>query len=837
MNKDRGQTFLVLGVAALLFVSLFSVVVGYEMNHEEYENQPSQSVSRTVLVEEFGYIGCGGCVAHQYASGKVADEYSRDQLAILEWHVAEDDPYYYKGSGWRRSSENYSAPWNPVSFFDGMDANIAGSDNETEYENFKSTIDSHLGQDTYLSMDTQGSLISDSKAKLQATVTAENPVAHSNLWIHFVICEDHDVWEEGHHMRFTVEDSLPPESISISQGETLNFEREFNIESGWNLEDLYVTAFVQTHNWETVDNPLGTHQEAEVVQSSQSPLNDSPPGEEPEITITSPAGGEVWSAETQHDVTWTSTAGDDSIDYINLEYSTDGGVSWTVINTDLSDTGSYTWIVPNEDSTNCLVKGRIYDTQGRCSTNQSDSTFTIEGAPPEPPGNLSVINYSSNLVFEDGFETDKGWMISEGEWEVGPPEGLGGENGNPDPVNAYEGSNVLGYDLSNNGDYENSISSTMWATSPTIDLSGSTGVTLEFQRWLNLEENQYDKGYIEVYDGSSWQQIWENPSSTITENSWNNQSYDISEYADGNDNFQVRFGLGPTDEGWTYSGWNIDNLQIKKEGAGNGTEHNLIKWDASPDDPSIVSQYNVYRSDQQSGPWNSTTLIDRVSADGSAEYDHLDVDKGTSDETFWWYVVRAEGKNGAEESNINAVQEPNTNLQTMNISFTSGSSSNGWNFVSFYLDLTDTDLGSILDDPENGISGNYDKVMYYDAVESEWQSYIPGREEHFNGLNSWDSTMGVWIQMNTDDTLTVEGTEPTSTDITLNPGWNMVGLPSSTAGNHGLPQEVSIVGYFDASQENNLAYDYNPDNFEFIPGEGYYIYNDADYDVTWSVEY
>ncbi|MFO7793278.1 MAG: hypothetical protein R6W73_09940 [Candidatus Saliniplasma sp.] len=126
--------------------------------------------------------------------------------------------------------------------------------------------------------------------------------------------------------------------------------------------------------------------------------------------------------------------------------------------------------------------------------------------------------------------------------------------------------------------------------------------------------------------------------------------------------------------------------------------------------------------------------------------------------------------------------------------------------------------------------------MYYDASTDEWLSYIPGRD-NFNDDIQWDETKGLWIQMNTDDTLTVEGSEPTSTDITLNPGWNMVSYPSSTAAVEGTPAEVSIVGHFDAAQENNLAYDYDPANFEFNPGEGYYLYNDADYDVNWSVEY
>ncbi len=118
-----------------------------------------------------------------------------------------------------------------------------------------------------------------------------------------------------------------------------------------------------------------------------------------------------------------------------------------------------------------------------------------------------------------------------------------------------------------------------------------------------------------------------------------------------------------------------------------------------------------------------------------------------------------------------------------------------------------------------------------------WYSFVPDRAEHFNTFLNWDHTMGVWIQMNSDVTLTVSGIVPVSTDITLQPGWNMVGLPSESSGNHGLPGEVDRIGYFEASDEYNLVYDYDPENFIFEPGQGYWIYNGADHSVVWNVEY
>jgi len=177
--------------------------------------------------------------------------------------------------------------------------------------------------------------------------------------------------------------------------------------------------------------------------------------------------------------------------------------------------------------------------------------------------------------------------------------------------------------------------------------------------------------------------------------------------------------------------------------------------------------------------------------------------------------------------------EEETNLMEIDLD----SSDDGWNFISFNLDIDDTCVESILENEDFGISGSYDKLMYYDSEKDEWQSYIPTRDDLFNNLDNWDNTMGVWIQMNIDDTLTIEGTEPTTTEITLHPGWNMVGLPSENHGNHGLPSSVSIVGYLETDGDERLSYDYDPDNFEFEPGQGYYIYNDAVDYVTWTVGY
>ncbi len=163
----------------------------------------------------------------------------------------------------------------------------------------------------------------------------------------------------------------------------------------------------------------------------------------------------------------------------------------------------------------------------------------------------------------------------------------------------------------------------------------------------------------------------------------------------------------------------------------------------------------------------------------------------------------------------------------------------GWNFVSTMLDtsILNVSLEDILEHPTYGISGSYDRLMYYNASEDQWKTYVPGRADHFNTLTDMEYTMGFWIMMNQEETLTVEGVALPEREIILNPGWNMVSYPCSTAGNNDLPAEVTRIGYFDAAEEYNVAYDYEPQDFIFELGNGYWIYNGADYDVEWTIEF
>ncbi len=546
------------------------------------------------------------------------------------------------------------------------------------------------------------------------------------------------------------------------------------------------------------------------------------PGEPPSVTVTRPDGGESFLAGELEDITWTSAAGDDPIDYVQLAYSVNGGTSWTVIATGLPDTGSYTWTVPNENSDQCLVRVRVFDVLGRTGEDVSDGLFTIQGTPPAPPDDISVEHIGTmeewNWLYNEPHRTTPPGATGLGSagtyWgamrvELDADEAIG--------MACYvlhQPTYIVGY-IHTDGAGGTTPGSRLGETEQIDNPGPGEWVEIPFQQpvdltaghhWIILEVQLPDGSTrgLGRYDGH------------VDDNAW--ISLDFSSWSE----------LQDYDLIYNHA---LEVLTVDYDETGD--DHNLVTWNASPDDPPEVSHYNIYRSELQGGPWDASTLIDSVSADGSTQYACTDPFKGLADEIYWWYVVRAVGTNGMEEQNTDAVQEPGAPTDTFDIPLYAGGDAEGWNFVSFNLIPVDTSLEAILAD----IGGNYDKLMYFDASSGEWSSYVPGRAERYNNLQSWNHRMGIWIHVTTTDTLTIVGTAPASTDLTLYPGWTMVSLPSETAGNHGLPGEIDRLGYFDGTAEYNLAYSFDPDTFVFEPGQGYWIHNPGDTAVVWTIDY
>jgi photosystem II stability/assembly factor-like uncharacterized protein len=92
----------------------------------------------------------------------------------------------------------------------------------------------------------------------------------------------------------------------------------------------------------------------------------------PMINVTSPNGGETWTAGSTKNITWTSegTAGN-----VKIEYSIDGGANYVTIIASTANSGIYPWTVPNTASANCVV--RISDAGTGTPSDVSNAVFSI----------------------------------------------------------------------------------------------------------------------------------------------------------------------------------------------------------------------------------------------------------------------------------------------------------------------------------------------------------------------------------------------------------------------------------------------------------------------------
>ena len=179
-----------------------------------------------------------------------------------------------------------------------------------------------------------------------------------------------------------------------------------------------------------------------------------------------------------------------------------------------------------------------------------------EGGPSSDAEVTIVVSTGPQELVAWDMESNPGWSL-EGDWAWGSPTGGGG-----DPVGGDTGSNVIGFAL--NAEYANGLGE-IHATTPSFDCSEASDTTLRFSRWLGVETSTYDHAYLRVSNdgGSSWTTIYENPSTSFEDTSWQSVEFDISGLADGESDVRLRFTMGTTDSSVTFCGWNIDDVVVE----------------------------------------------------------------------------------------------------------------------------------------------------------------------------------------------------------------------------------------------------------------------------------
>ncbi len=239
----------------------------------------------------------------------------------------------------------------------------------------------------------------------------------------------------------------------------------------------------------------------------------------PSVTVTYPNGGETLTGGGSANVTWTSTG---SISTVDIDYSANGGSSWTSVVTGTANDGSYTWAVPAVATT----QGRVRVTGGGVN-DISNANFTINYTPPA--GDYATVPYSTGF---EGGSLDQYWTAT---------SSANGRILDTTANTPHSGSYHLTMDAVTNGTYATNTADLA------LNLTGQTQVDLSFW-WKDFgDETQTQDGiYFSANDGSSWTKVYSLNPGSYSNNVWRQVTLDVDALASANglslsSTFLVRF--------------------------------------------------------------------------------------------------------------------------------------------------------------------------------------------------------------------------------------------------------------------------------------------------------
>jgi len=226
------------------------------------------------------------------------------------------------------------------------------------------------------------------------------------------------------------------------------------------------------------------------------------------VSVTAPNGGESFAGGSSTNVTWTTSG---MIANVSIDYSTNGGSTWTSITSSTPNDGTHAWTVPSTATTQGRV--RVSDATDGTVTDMSNGNFTIT----VPSGTYATLPYST------GFEAatlDPYWttaVTGNGRVQVTTANGPHG------------GTRHLTMDDATSGGYSQTEARLR------LDLTGQTQVGLTFW-WKEFgDENHTQDGvYFSSNGGTSYVKVLSLNGQSYTNNTWQLMNLDLDALAAAN---------------------------------------------------------------------------------------------------------------------------------------------------------------------------------------------------------------------------------------------------------------------------------------------------------------
>jgi parallel beta-helix repeat protein len=245
--------------------------------------------------------------------------------------------------------------------------------------------------------------------------------------------------------------------------------------------------------------------------------------------------------------------------------------------------------------------------------------------------------------------------------------------------------------------------------------------------------------------------------------------------------------------------------------SGNDRENVTVNWSLSIDDGTgqgSVIEYQVYRGSNYSPSSDGYQLIASL-PNGTLSFE--DGLAGGGDSSDYFYRVCA-----VDVNNKTRCSEDQSGKFTRSLS-------KGLNLVSVPLITVDSSINSVLE----GVP--FSEAWFFDSIDKKWISIVKSKPYSLASINI-DHTMGFWINVTEDSNLTVAGLVPSTFDVLLTSGWNLIGFPSYgqniTAGDlKSLLTAETIEGFDPSPTPYNLRT--LQDSEVILVGYGYWIWVDS----------
>jgi hypothetical protein len=289
--------------------------------------------------------------------------------------------------------------------------------------------------------------------------------------------------------------------------------------------------------------------ETELVGGGENVLSDSPdilfPADN-DVSATMKNSIDLTQATSPILTVWHKYAfGKDSGDSLQIEYSSDGGVTWRsqdVYNRNYHTIETYrfhSFDISDDVYKSAQAKFRFrFSSDNDANLSQGWQIDKVVIRESDAVATLS-------LPFSEGFESGlTNWEVSGLDWQVTASDAHSGSNAITDSDGAMYGGNAFAT-LVSKGHF---------------NLMTTTTPQLSFWHKYDFGRDSGDlaRVYISRNGGASWQSIWSENYQTIT--AWAQETIDLTPYR--SNQFQIMFVLETDDDTNVADGWSIDDIEI-----------------------------------------------------------------------------------------------------------------------------------------------------------------------------------------------------------------------------------------------------------------------------------